>query len=156
MTRKSVASALGVGVIICSLTSCGLLNSHEINAPPTAVREQAEWWRKTTAELPPDLLATYVAASDVHRRQGTAAIYVDLHAYRTMLGGPSYELRLPCPPPDGVLDQMRQRLRDCDLTRRLMNLGSVTAENCAGCTPDEAKHIWRTAIESATFPREDR
>src|SRR5262245_668221 len=156
MTRKSVTSALGVGVALCSLTSCGRLNSHEVNAPPTAVREQAAWWQKTTAELPPDLLATYVAASEVHRRQGTSATYVDVRAYRSMLGGPSYELRLPCPPPHGVLDQMRERLRDCDLTCRYLTLGSVTAEKCAGCTPDEAKHIWKMAIESATFPREDR
>src|SRR5262245_32585413 len=156
MTRKSATSSLGVATIICSLTSCGLLNSHEVNAPPTAVREQSAWWEKTTAELLPDLLATYVAASDVHRRQGTSTTYVDLHAYRTMLGGPSYELRLPCPPPDGVLDKMRERLRECDLTRRHMNLGSVTAEKCVDCTPDEATRIWRAAIESATFPREDR
>jgi hypothetical protein len=156
MTRKSVASALGVGAFICSLTSCGLLNSHEINAPPTAVREQSAWWHKTTAELPPDLLATYVAASEVHHRQGTSATYVDLHAYRSMLGGPTYELRLPCPPPAGVLDKMRERLRECDLTRRHVTLGSVTAEKCVGCTPDEATHIWQMAIESATFPIEDR
>src|SRR5438874_8701172 len=103
MTRKTVAATLGIGAAICSLTSCGLLNSHEVNAPPIAVREQAAWWEKTTATLPPDLLATYVAASEVHRRQGTSATYVDLHAYPTMLGGPSYELRLPAPPPDGVL-----------------------------------------------------
>src|SRR6476646_10788550 len=102
MPKKPVPSALGVGLVICSLTSCGLLNSHEINAPPAAVREQSAWWQKTAAELPPDLLATYVAASDVHLRQGTSATYVELRAYRTMLGGPSYELRLPCPPPDRV------------------------------------------------------
>jgi hypothetical protein len=156
MTRKSVASALGVGAVLFSLTSCGLLNSHEINAPPTAVREQAAWWEKTTAELPPDLLATYVAASDVHQQHGTSATYVDLRAYRSMLGGPSYELRLPCPPPDGVLDKMRERLRECDLTRRYLTLGSVSAKDCLGCTPDEAIHIWQTAIDSATFPIEDR
>jgi len=156
MTRKSVTSALGVGAVICSLTSCGLLNRQEIIAPPTAVREQSAWWAKTTADLSPDLLATYVAASDVHRRQGTSATYVDLHAYLSMLGGPTYELRLPCPPPDGVLDKMRERLRECDLTLRHVNLGSVTAEKCIGCTPDEAKHIWQTAIASATFPVEDR
>jgi hypothetical protein len=156
MTRRSVASALGVGALICSLTSCGLLNSREVNAPPVAVREQAAWWQKTTAELPPDLLATYVAASEVHLRHGTSATYVDLHAYRTMLGGPSYELRLPSPPPEDVLDKMRERLRDCDLTRRHVTLGSVTAEKCIGCTADEATRIWQTAIESVTFPNEDR
>jgi len=156
MIRKSVASALGVSALFCSLTSCGLLNSHEVNAPPTAVREQSAWWAKTTAELPPDLLATYVAASEAHHRQGSSATYVDLRAYRTMLGGPSYELRLPAPPPDGVLDKMRERLKNCDLTRRQVNLGSVTAEKCAGCTPEMAMHIWQTAIESATFPAEDR
>jgi hypothetical protein len=156
MTRKSVASVLVASAVICSLTSCGLLNSHEVNAPPTAVREQSAWWQKTTAELPPDLLAAYVAASEVHRRQGTSATYVELRAFRTMLGGPSYELRLPAPPPDGVLDKMREWLRDCDLTRHRVTLWSFSAEECVGCTPDEAMHIWHTAIESATFPSEDR
>src|SRR5262245_44894636 len=117
MTRKSVVVILFGVTAVCALACCGLLNHHEIDAPPRGVREAAVWWQRTADTLPPDLLATYVAASEVHRRQGTSATYVQVRAYRTMIGGPSYEVRLPAPPPDGVLERMRGRLQGCDVTR---------------------------------------
>jgi hypothetical protein len=153
MNRKSMARVLGI-TVICSLTSCGLVNSHHVDAPPTDRRDEGEWWLRTTDTLPPDLLATYVAASEVHHRQGTSATYVDRQAFRTMIGGPSYERRLPAPPPDEVLGRMRERLKGCDLTRRWNTLRSVRAEACIGCTPEEADAVWQEAVETATLPNE--
>jgi hypothetical protein len=117
------------------------------------VEEAALWWQRTADTLPPDLLATYVAASEAHRRQGTSATYVDVRAYRSMIGGPSFEVRLPAPPPDGVLERMRERLRGCDVTRSGLHC-NLQAEDCVGCTPEEAIRIWQAALETATKPRE--
>src|SRR5262245_48678083 len=154
MKRTSIARALGVGTVVCSLSSCELLNSHHVDAPPDGARDAAEWWQRTANSLPPDLLATYVAACEVHKLRESSATYVDLRAYRTMIGGPTNELRLPAPPPDEFLDRMRERLKNCDVTRRWLTLDAVRADACVGCTPAEADAIWQAAIATATLPNE--
>src|SRR5262249_54108444 len=117
MTRKSVVVVLVAVTAVCALACGGLLNHHEIDAPPKGGRGGARGWQRRAAPWPPDLRAPYVAAWEVRRRQGTSATHVQVRAYRTMIGGPSYEVRLPAPPPDGVLERMRERLQGCDVTR---------------------------------------
>lgn len=146
---------LAAALVVCSLPACGLLGTHVVNAPPAGAAEASAWWESAADTLPPDLLAAYVAAADAHRAGGSSATYVDVRAFRTMIGGPCHELRLPCPPPEGILERMRDQVKTCDVTRRYGTLWSLTAEQCVKCTPEEAAAIWRSAVESATRPAED-
>jgi hypothetical protein len=137
MNRKSLGV---VGAICLGLVSCELLGGHGSAPPsgPAAVR----WWAERVEETPADYLAVYVEAAEVHLQQGTACIYVELRGGHNMLGKVGTEVRLPCPAPPEVLSRMREKSGTASPTGRLM-----TAEDCRGCTPQEAERVWNDAAE---------
>jgi hypothetical protein len=143
MTRKSIASLLLVAAVCISSTSCGLLFLNRDASPPVDPDARAQWWSQRVDLLPTDFLVVYVEAAEVHRRQATAATYVQDRSNYNMLGKVHYEVRLPCPPPDDVLARMREKVAGWAPSSR-----DVTAEECRGCTPDEAMRIWRAAAEA--------
>ena len=110
--------------------------------PPDNPSEAARWWTERIDSLPRDFLAVYVEAAEVHRKQGTAATYVELRGGHTMIGRVGEEIRLSCPPPDDVLSRMRVKAGEISPTQHLL-----TAEKCRGCTPEEAERIWKDAVQ---------
>jgi hypothetical protein len=148
MTRKSIARMLLVAAACISSTSCGLLFSDRDAVPPVDPDARANWWSQRMDLVPTDFLVVYVEAAEVHRRQATAATYVQDCSNYNMLGKVHYEVRLPCPPPDDVLARMREKVAGCAASNR-----DVTAEECRGCTADEAMRIWRAAAAAAVAKR---
>jgi hypothetical protein len=146
MARRATLPAL-VGLTACVLISCGL--SRYVNAPPKVPQEQAGWWEKTAREVKPHVLATYIAVAEEHRRKGTSATYVDVHYFRTMIGGHATELRLPCPPPDATLARLRDVLKERDTTLPNGWNDRFEATDCVGCTPEEATRLWQEARKAA-------
>jgi hypothetical protein len=141
MTRKSLAVATVGGVLCLGLASCELTGGRG-STPPADPATAARWWAERIEETPPDFLAVYVEAADVHRRQGTAATYVELGGGHTMVGKAGTEVRLPCPPPADVLERMREKAGAARPTGHLL-----TAEDCRGCSPEEARRIWDEAAD---------
>jgi hypothetical protein len=146
MTRKSIASLLLVAAACTSSTSCGLFFLDRDPAPPVDPDARAQWWSQRVDLVPTDFLVVYVEAADMHRRQATAATYVQDRGGHNMLGKVHCECRLPCPPPDVVLTRMREKA----IAAAPSDRWDVTAEECRGCTPDEAMRIWRAAAEAVT------
>jgi hypothetical protein len=139
MTRRSLAVVVVVAAVCGASASCGLTGGARPPADPAAA---ARWWADRVDDTPPDFLAVYVEAAEVHRRRGTAATYVELVGGHNMLGRVGEEIRLPCPPPADVLARMREKVTGAGPSNRLL-----TVEACRGCTPEEAERIWREAAE---------
>jgi hypothetical protein len=140
MTRKSLGVAAVVAVACLASASCVLVGGR--STPPTDPAAAARWWADRVEEAPPDFLAVYVEAAEVHRRQGTSATYVELRGGHNMLGRVGPEVRLPCPAPAGVLERMREKAGTSRPAGHLL-----TAEDCRGCTPEEARRIWTEAAD---------
>lgn len=144
MTWRSTGIVVIAGAVCVASASCGLLTGGRSPAPPADSAKAVQWWADRIADTPPDFLAVYVEAAEVHRRQGTAATYVEFRGGHNMLGKVGTEIRLPCPPPDDVLVTMRQKAGNCAPSDHFL-----AAEGCRGCTPEAAERIWREAATRA-------
>jgi hypothetical protein len=142
------------------MPSCFLLDQECIEAPPTQgffqTREQAdketrEWWQHRIQQtMSRNLLAVYAETSAVHMRQHTAATYSMGFAYRTAGHSFRLEYRLLSPPPDYVWPWISDRLQGylpCDPKVAGTDYSHwwIKAEDCCGCTAEEAVAIWEEA-----------
>ena len=139
MVRKSLGLAAAVGVACLAAASCELFGRG--STPPSSPSAADRWWAERVEEIPLEYLAVYAEAAEAHREKGTACTYVDPHG-RSMFGKVGAEVRLPCPAPADVVARMREKAGTAPPTGHL-----PTAEDCRGCTPQEAERIWTEAAE---------
>ena len=126
----------GAAAVAClASASCVLVGGG--STPPTGPAAAARWWAERVEEAPPDFLAVYVEAAEVHRHQGTSATYVELRGGHSMIGKVGTETRLPCPPPADVLERIREKAGAARPADHLL-----TAEDCRGCAPEGPRRIW--------------
>src|SRR5262245_21588722 len=98
-------------LLVLAWSGCIGGDQHVILAPPARPAAAEKWWQETVDTSAPSLLRVLADVSEVHKQNGTSAIYVwYIPGGRTMAGWYSSELRLPVPLPESAVERIKLRL----------------------------------------------
>jgi hypothetical protein len=134
--------ALAIGLILCPLTGCLLLNNSGCSKPPRDPIEARKWWEETVDHVPVGTLQCWYQASEFHRQRGSSATYIESTPLgMTMAGMYWLDSYYPTPIPAEWLPRVQARLAGKKSEYNPTTDWAVVAQY-KNCTKQDAYDAW--------------